>query len=356
MQKKLIALAVAGAAAAFASAPVMAQSSVTVYGVIDQAITSSNGDGGNGSVTTLMGSGYTTERLGFKGSEDLGNGLKANFELEEGFNSANGYNDVQAGVQQWQRQSIIGLSGANWGQVNFGRQYTPVFSIQAQNSIFRVAGVADNYALTSTGMTRASNSIRYDSPNFNGFSVAAMYSFGDTGTGSASTASPKELGRHSGLNLKYSNGPLDLAYGYGQQYGAAAPSVKTKANILIGSYDFKVVKINAGYQTDKNDANPETVDHHVWNVGAEIPVFGADTVKLSYTKYVEKLTGATSADADLVGLGYVHPMSKRTVLYANYARMTNETNAAKNLAGGAQLISAAGNDPSAFQIGLSHNF
>src|ERR1700690_3322756 len=142
MQKKIIALAVASAAAGFASAPVFAQSTVSVYGVIDQAITSQS-QSGRGSVTSLIGSGYTTERLGFKGSEDMGNGLKANFTLEMGLNSANGNMDngaTQGGTtpttvgtvaQEFQRLSTVGLSGG-WGAVNFGRQYTPIFwNVQA---------------------------------------------------------------------------------------------------------------------------------------------------------------------------------------------------------------------------------
>jgi predicted porin len=137
---------------------------------------------------------------------------------------------------------------------------------------------------------------------------------------------------------------------------AGTSPVTRKVNALAGSYNFGVVKINAGYQTAKDDANPETVNNHVWNLGADMPVFGADHVKLSYAKYQQKLTGANNADADLVGLGYVHPMSKRTTLYATYAKITNETNAQMGMFGGAQKPNAAGYDPSGFQVGLSHNF
>jgi predicted porin len=369
MQKKLIALAVAGAAAGFASAPVLAQSSVSVYGVIDQAITSSNGDGGNGSVTSLNGSGYTTERLGFKGSEDLGNGMKANFMLETGFNSANGYHDT-ASYQLFQRQAKVGLSGASWGAVNFGRQYTPVFSIQAMNDIFRVAGIGTIYSLTNTGVTRQSNSIRYDSPNMSGFTMAAMYSMGDTGGGSVSGVDPKNQGRHAGLNVKYANGPLALGLGYGEQkapFGVMGNAIVVpdpvtgnvdtgKTTALAGSYNFQVAKVNAGWQNFKLAVGGTDVKVDVWNVGVDVPVFGADHVKLVYAKSLNKTSGVNNADADLVSLGYVHPMSKRTTLYATYARMSNETNAMYGLSGGAQKPSVAGNDPSGFQVGLSHNF
>lgn len=356
MQKKIIALAVAGAAAGFASAPVLAQSNVTIYGVIDQAVSSTNG--GKGSVTTLLNSGYTTERLGFKGSEDMGNGLKANFMLEMGPNSANGYYDSAATGQFFQRTSTIGLSGDSWGQVNFGRQYTPVFSVQASNDIFRVAGVGSIYSLTNTGVTRASNSIRYDSPSMSGFSIAAMYSFGDTGGGFASPADPKDLGRHAGLNLRYANGPLAIGFGHGNQkltaVNGAGNVVDQKTNSLAGSYDFKVVAINAGWQTNKRDDN--SVNNRVWNVGASVPIMGSDSVKVVYADYQNKLAGVTNGDAKLVSLGYVHPMSKRTTLYGTYAKMTNDNAAKLSLFGGAQATGTAGYDPQGFQVGLSHNF
>lgn len=365
MQKKLIALAVAS----LVSAPVFAQSQVTIYGIIDQAVSSTNG--GKGSVTTLLGSGYTTERLGFKGSEDLGNGMKANFMLELGMNSPNGTLDNPGGggnQDLFQRTATVGLSGASWGSVNLGRQYTPVFSIQAANDIFRVAGVGSIYALTNDNVTRANNSIRYDSADMSGFSLAAMYALGDTsaalfpsvGTGLGSGADPKDLGRHTGVNLRYGNGPMAIGYGYGRQeafFAAAGTStVRQTTNALAGSYDFKVVAINAGWQTNKTDDNPETRDNRVWNLGATMPVAGKDSVKLVYAKYQDRRGGVSAGDANLISLGYVHPMSPRTVLYGTYAKLTNQSNAKVSLFGGAQATGVAGYDPTGLQIGIQHAF
>ncbi len=382
MQKKLIALAVAS----LVSAPAFAQSQVQIYGVIDQAF--SSGNYGKGNVAQIQGSGYTTERLGFKGSEDMGNGLKANFMLEMGIRSDAGMLDNSAN-QLFQRVSTVGLSG-NWGEVNFGRQYTPVFSIQGANDIFRVAGYGTAYALTNTGVTRANNSIRFDSANMNGFSAAVMYSMGDTGatgataqaalndttaasplngsTGSVyqeSTVDPKDLGRHVGVNVRYANGPLALGLGYGAQKAMAVNTVNTgvttqKTTAFAGSYDFKVVAINVGYQTNKNDAPAGNAapsfaasELRVWTAGATVPVFGKDSVKLSYNGLHNKLT--SSADSKLWSLGYVHPMSKRTVLYGTYAKMTNDSAATKSFFG-APSLGAAGYDPSTIQLGLQHAF
>ena len=372
MQKKIIALAVASAAAGFASAPVFAQSNVSIYGVVDQALTSQNQTNG-GRVFSLKSSGYTTERLGFKGSEDMGNGMKANFVLEMGMNSNNGNLDNNNGGTNgtnpslFQRLSTLGLSGADWGSVNFGRQYTPAFiNVQAPNDLFRVAGVGSIYSLTNVGITRASNSIRYDSVNMNGFTFASLYGLGDTsvagpypaGVGYPSTGAanaPKNLGRQAGLAVNYNNGPLMLGLGYNQLFLIAPiagnyDSQKTTA--LTGSYNFKVVAINAGWQENKVDNSVS--DRTVWNVGATMPVFGADSVKLSYSDRHDKINA--NSDSKLTALGYVHPMSKRTTLYGTYAHMANDSKINQGFLFGYTGALAAGTGANGFQVGLSHFF
>lgn len=374
MQKKLIALAVAGLVAA----PAFAQSNVSIYGIIDQSFQSANF--GNGSTSRMQGSGQYTERLGFQGTEDLGGGLKANFRLELGYNSDTGNLDNGANIaaatgsganQLFQREARVGLEGS-FGQLNFGRQYTPIFNVQAPADVFNVAGIGSNYTLTNTGMTRASNAVKWDSANMSGFTAALMYGFGDGGTGqtnanggpsgeSLGTASNKDAGRHVGLNAKYANGPLLLMYGYGKTNNVAAigaTTVATKANVFGGAYDFKVVKIVAGYETAKND--PGTLDVKGYLLSAVIPV-GADSVKASYTSLKDNTAAAAAGKSNLLALGYVHPLSKRTSLYGTYARMNNDSKAVRSFlgqtGGGAQPLSAAaGFDPSGVQLGVSHFF
>ena len=364
MQKRILAFAIVGAATGFASAPVFAQSNVSVYGVIDEAITSQS-QSQRSQVTSLIGSGYTFERLGFKGSEDMGNGLKANFTLEMGLNSNNGNMDNNLG-QIFQRLSTIGLSGASWGSVNFGRQYSPVFlNVQAPNDLFRIAGVGSIYSLTNTGVARVSNSIKYDSPRWSGFSVAAMYSMGNTGTGTGTTGNvstgaggvPMDLGRQAGFAANYANGPLSLGGGYNKLYLVAPDAFgiydTQKTIAATGSYDFKVVAINLGWQENKIDDNQQ--DRTVWNAGLTVPVFGADSVKLQYSDRHDKLVN--SADSKLTALGYVHPMSKRTTLYATYAKMKNDNSVAQALIFGLPGVNVTnGYSPDGFQLGLSHFF
>ena len=356
MQKKVIALAVAS----LVSAPVFAQSQVSVYGIVDQAIDSGNYGGATGRVQRLTSGGYATSRLGFKGSEDMGNGLKANFVLETGLLGDTGMLDNASG-QLFQRSATIGLSGSSWGSVNFGRQYSPLYTIQGTNDIFRVVGIGSNYALANVGQTRVNNSIRYDSPSINGFTAAAMYGMGDTGAASGFQentvgANPKELGRHAGLNLRYGNGPVKVGLGWSNQKSTApvaGSAVALKTTVLAGSYDFKVVAINAGWQQARNDVSPRTTDNRIWTLGATVPVFGKDSIKVAYNDMHSKL--ATSSDAKLISLGYVHPMSKRTTLYGTWAKMTNESLAAITLYQ-APAVGAAGYDPSAVQVGISHSF
>jgi len=365
MQKKLIALAVAG----LVSGGAFAQSNVTIYGTVDVNVDS--GNYGRGSVMRLANSGYTTERMGFQGSEDLGGGLKANFRLEMGQGTDNGSNDSLVG-QFFQREARLGLSGS-FGSFDAGRQYTPVFNLQAAYDMNRVAGVGSAYGLTNTGMTRASNSLKWTSADMSGFGITFMYSMGDTGApasaGAAATGGtlqeattdPKEAGRHTGLNLRYANGPLSLGYAYASektkpnQVAVPIPTPSTNTvNFVGGSYDFKVAKIVAQWEALKNSAT-NAGDFSVWSAGLVIPVMGSDEIKVNYI--AKKLKNVTASDSKDFVLGYVHPMSKRTTLYGTYSKMTNDAKARASFLGAPGVLAAdVGYDPSALQVGVSHNF
>lgn len=343
MQKKLLALAVAS----LVSAPVFAQSQVSVYGIIDVGIQSGKYSDATGNLTRVINGGNNTNRIGFKGTEDLGNGMKANFVLE----SQPGPDTGVAVGNFWTRLATLGLSSNSWGSVNVGRQYTPWFSMRAANDMFYTAGIGSNYSLEA-GDTRMSNSIRYDSNSMNGFTMSALYGLGESAPlvgDEGTTAATKKLGRAGGIGLAYANGPLALRYGYETQTKTTGPDVSRKSNTVNGSYDFKVAKLFAGWNSHKQTA---VQDDRSWYLGGSMPVFGKDLIKLEYTRLNNKLIA--NADSNLIALGYEHPMSKRTVMYATYAKMKNETNAAKTLLGGVAV--AASYDPSAFEFGLRHSF
>ena len=353
MQKKLIALAVAS----LVSSGAFAQSNVTIWGVVDLAIESGKYSDAAGNLTRMVPSGTTTNRLGFKGTEDLGNGLSANWVLETQANPDNG---TQAAAQFWNRQAYVGLSGKTWGSVNMGRQYTPWFSSFVPSDVFYVAGAGSSYVL-QVGDTRMNNAIRWDSVNMNGFSFAVMVGLGQDadGTGAEGTTNVpgvtnKKMGREHGLKISYANGPINVNYGYDNQttsVGTAGIGDDTRRNQLNGSYDFKVVKLGLGWNTAKKDG---AQDDQVWTLTAVMPVMGKDLVKIGYTRLNNRLAGVVNGDARLIAIGYEHPMSKRTNLYATYAKMDNDSGAARTVLGGVGV--AAGFDPSVFQVGLRHSF
>lgn len=342
MQKKLIALAVAG----LVSGGAFAQSNVTIFGVVDVAVESGKYSDAAGNLTRMVNGGNTTNRLGFRGTEDLGNGMAANFLLETQANPDNG---TQAGAQFWNRGATVGISSKSWGSLNLGRQYTPWFHATAANDIFYVAGAGSSYTLFA-GNTRMNNSIRWDSNSMSGFTASVMYGLGqdaDATGAEGTTSTTKKLGRDVSLKLSYANGPMSVNYGYDSYTSAVTPAeIDTKRNQLNGSYDLKVVKLGLAWGTNKATG---TLDNSLWSMTAVVPV-GNDIVKIGYTKLDDKL--AANADAKLLAIGYEHPMSKRTNLYATYAKMDNNATATRTF--GAAV--AAGFDPTAWQFGVRHSF
>lgn len=347
MQKKLIALAVASLVSGGAFAQ---SSSVTIFGIIDVAIESGKYSDAAGNLTRMVSGANNTNRIGFRGTEALGNGMNANFLLEAQPVPENG--TTAAATQFWNRSSTVGLSSKSWGSVNLGRQYTPWFNVTAANDVFWVAGAGSSYTLQA-GDTRMNNSVRYDSVNMNGFTFAAMWGIGQDADGTGvegTTAATKNLGREIGLNVRYANGPLSLNLGWDDQRTAVGPDVNTKRTQLNGAYDFKVVKVGLGYNTNKNGS---TLDDRVWTITALMPVFGKDTLKAGYTRLNDKTT--SNKDVRLIAIGYEHPMSKRTNVYATYALLNNDSGASKGTLGAGVAV-AAGFDPRVLQMGIRHSF
>ena len=117
-----------------------------------------------------------------------------------------------------------------------------------------------------------------------------------------------------------------------------------------------MVKLVAGWNSQKQDATvpagAAVSDQRSWYVGGVMPVFGKDIVKAEYTRLNRKLV--SSADAKMIAIGYEHPMSKRTTVYATYAKVDNDAASATSMLGGVGV--AAGFDPNAFEFGLKHSF
>ena len=310
MKKSLIALAVLAAAGAAS-----AQSSVTLYGRVDAGLVNVKAvDAAGVSLTqTKLNSNVLNNSLwGIKGTEDLGNGLKANFVLEAGMNiddgTASTYQVNGANVTGFNRKATVGLSG-NFGTVELGRNYTAYDTLRAASNNTADTNMAVTGDVWKSGgdyALRTDNSVRFDSNVYSGFSASAAYAFGENkapGVDAKDTLS---------LHVKYANGPLLV--GYAHQTEKQAAGADTKYNLFAGSYDFGVVKLNAGYNTGKRAASEDKE----YQVGVSAP-FGATTVYFGYANSKnETNAGALIEKRAGFDLAATYALSKRTTAYAGY--------------------------------------
>ena len=355
MKKSLIALAAVAATGA-----VMAQSSVTVYGVMDTSVAYVKGAK---NVSGLLNSGNATSRLGFKGVEDLGNGLKAEFVLEGEVFPDNG----GASGLNFKRQSTVGLSSSEFGQVRLGRALTAAYNAVSRYDTFGTVGLGATSAWSGaqTGYNvRSDNMVSYISPKFAGFGIGVDYGFGEQ--------TSNRTARTVGFGATYDNGPLSLGLGYDQQNNvtsanAAVPNVSNKDLKTLsvgGSYDFGVAKLAGFYKETKYEpatGTAATSKLKTWNLGVSAPVGAAGVVKASFNNY--KLSNS-SAKADQFALGYVHSLSKRTAVYGTYAYLKNKNSSTMTLNGvyGADGFGAGAvglkNDKKqqGIQVGVRHAF
>lgn len=405
MQKKLIALAIAG----LASTSVLAAEDVQLYGIVDMYY-------GLGSATqskshsVINSGGLSTSRLGLKGAEDLGNGIKAIFNLEYAL-AADQNNSDTSGIGK-ARQQYVGLTGG-FGTVvagglqtagyDWGCAYTPLAgsAIDAQTNVNKtnpLLGCVNTNA-------RVSNAAAYISPNFGGFTLALNHARlaegGDTTTktitntgadGAAQTAAQANQVKDGTANLvsaRYQNGPLDVGLVWGgyqtYRYNTDSKSSQegSKGNEwgLGASYDFSVVKLFATYQQAKDKVGIGGKDKE-YGIGIAVPV-GAGTIVAQYASSKDETT-PTAAQVGTGGsagylkntaytLAYAHGLSKRTTAYAGYTRLkgkvngdVNGTDAGTGITntptilvapnGEANANPSATPSSSAFAVGLRHKF
>lgn len=309
MKKSLIALAVLAASGA-----AFAQSSVTVYGIIDASVNSVN----NGTSTQMKVESGTlnTTRFGFKGTEDLGDGLKANFLLEQGFSVDNGaaLNDSQDGqtklTQMFSRNAYVGLSGG-FGEVRLGKVWSAFDEMKGSSNSAWDSALSPNsgvfYGGAVGGYTyNPRNSVIYFTPNFNGVSAAASYSLGENKTTSVAAGSV------AALNAKYISGPLLLALGYQTERTDGSVSAK-KFTRLNANYDFGVAKLQAGIGRQAQD-DKTTRD---WTLGATMPVSSVLSISGGFAGSTDNVAAGDMKRKGF-SLAAQYALSKRTSLYAGY--------------------------------------
>ena len=363
--KNLAIAAVALSAAGIASA----QSSVTLYGVVDAAVSHYRGEG-KGSRTLMTTSGFNNSRLGFRGREDLGGGLAASFVLEAGFENDTGTGqatntnnqpagNTPVGGLTFNRRSTISLSGA-FGEIRLGRDHTPSFWNLVVYDPFKVGvgiGTMPTQGSTST-VFRASNSIGYLSPGCavatcKGLYGQAMYAMGENTSGTPTSSD----GRYVGARVGYNTGAFDVAIGTGVTKNAAAQDF-TQTNVGA-SYNFGVAEIMGQWGIHKTGAPIAALAGGTkathYTLGARIPL-GAGYIPVSYS-HVSR-NDVNKGSASKVAIGYVHNLSKRTALYTTYAVISNKNSMALGVNTGVNAGPApiAGGNSSGVDFGVRHSF
>jgi predicted porin len=374
MQKKLIALAIAG----FASTAAFAQSNVTIYGVMDASVdVVKNGDTAAGSSQRATKISSNASRIGFKGTEDLGDGLKAVFQIETAVDV-----DGSAVNTLATRNTYVGLASDSWGQIIAGRYDTPYKTATRSWDLF-ADHLADNRNLL--GRSRASgiafdqrptSTVRYDSPNLSGFKFAAAYIAG------AETAltTGQNKGSAWSVNGSYDvNTEWSLVAAYERhKFGdvgtgtVVASGAVAGTDILSGETE-KAWKVGAAYKAgplrasviyekvkDDFSAASKTGDHKAWTASGGY-TFGSNEFKVAYTK-VDEYENISDSGAKQWAVGIDHILSKRTKIYGEYVRLSNESAGAYGLTGagvnttGGTAARGADADPSAWQFGIKHSF
>jgi len=350
--------------------------------------------------------GMASSRIQFAGTEDMGQGMKANFICDTTLTPNAGLGYTSAGTASntaatataslCDRTGLVGVAGG-FGRVDLGGDYTPLFRLTGVADPFGTNGVASWYnlagsiargtALTadsigdaytmpvalgtsasylnpwynaadsaatgvranatvaSVNATRANNSVIYTSPTFNGISFSAMHIV-DGVAGSNTTG--KQGAGHS-VRVRYDAGPLTLAVG--QQSVKHGTSASTVADIdttlLVGSYDLGMAKVTFGYQTQKfvSLKGTDTI------LGLVVPM-GAGTIKATYaSKSVDTADNSGAYGAKQLGLAYIYALSKRTDVYAQYGRVKNDADSQYGV-----LTPTSGASSTAYQFGVRHAF
>ncbi|WP_295760234.1 porin [Undibacterium sp.] len=363
MKKSLIALAVLSAVAGAAQA----QSSVTVYGLVDMGLQrqdiGATKTSASATTTALDSGNQSGSRLGFKGSEDLGGGLKANFKLEMGINADEG-KSAQGG-RTFGRQAYVGLAG-DFGAVNFGRQYTPVFVAIDSFDPFST-GMSSGTAGSGTstlgagayfdhGNVRMDNSVTFSTNDVGGFTANLAYGMGEV-------AGDNKAKRYMGLSAAYTGGPLfvEAAYSNRQDTVLTATTLDNavKSTLIAGTYDFSVVKLHGAYQSIKDDGVAATaLKRDVWSFGVTVPVSAAGSVVANYIDSRNKNSFLTDMNAKQYAIGYTHSLSKRTNLYTSYSQAKNDANINLGSADSGPTFHPVANGATVklFNVGIRHMF
>ncbi len=331
-----------GATAAFLAAvagTASAQSTVTVFGIVDVGLQRLKS--GSTSRTLESPDGLSSSRLGFRGTEDLGGGLSAGFHLEGALSA----DDGTASGFNFRRRSTVSLAHKSAGELRLGRDYTPTFWALSTFSPFGTNGVGHSGEIaygfggrsgTAPTIVRADNAISYFLPSkLGGVYGQLMHGLNE---GAAT-------GKFTGVRIGYAAGPIDVAGAVSDTVNAANGD-KYRVWNLGASYNFGVAKVMGFYHVSKQDVRKQSN----YLIGTVVPL-GQGEFKFSY---VHADVDNSDNDATKVALGYVYNLSKRTALYTAAARINNKGKAVFAIANSPAVL--PGKSSSGYEVGVRHSF
>ena len=372
VNKKILAASIGALFASVAHA----QTSVTLYGIADGDVRVDHTT--IGTLKSVGSGGESGSRWGLRGTEDLGNGLKATFNFEQGLDLSD--NSVtqgnvspttpnspvsSTGGRLFSRTATVGLSSAQFGEIRLGRAYTPFYvlwsTVDPMGGGF--VGGAQNFAVGN--ITRFDNAGYYDSPKIYGFQFSGAFRLGESTTDNAATGSTQNGGNAGNANLTYAAGPVLAGYSYLSSKNALDNNT-TRTQFAGAVYDAKVVKVHAMYFNTRNDT---TTKVRSYALGVTVPIqsfalYGqAGRIDNRYDTNNSQLK---NDDATFFGVGANYAFSKRTDVYTSYSKIKNKGNAVYVIsdASNAGLFTTAGTvanvtpgfDPWSAQIGIRHRF
>lgn len=356
MDKKILSAAIAGVLAG--SMAFAANADVTVYGQIDASVDSVDIDGAGDDINMND----NTSALGVKGSEDLGGGLKAIFQLE--YQTDVTGNDTDAGSVNTGRDQWLGLEGS-FGKVRLGTSSTTYKASGAMiDPVYRTSLQARNHGLQSrlhsqdgaNGEGRMTNGIFYNTPDFNGFSASAEYSFDDTCN--ATIANCTNDDDAYGLGAQYKNGPI-LAF---VSYITNDKGGDDDATKIGGSYSFGDATVFAQYEMDGgliggnlNTQNQSVDGADLWSLGGTYAL-GNATLYAAYGQGDDS-SAAANTEYDAWTLGAMYGFSKRTMVYGGFNQVSCDAGGwSNNATNQCNNVQATGGEVDTFTIGMRHKF
>ena len=341
-------------ASAFSS-QVSAQSSVTLYGIVDAWVGQTNHKVGAtpvGRSIMVESGGAQASRWGLRGSEDLSAGRKAIFVLEQGISIDTGSTTkVSQSDQGFNRAAYIGLTG-EFGELRLGRMLGAFDALRGStNHLYDSSGFASTGQVWGAGTTAANglaavagsdylardnNTIYYATPAVGALSGSVSYSADEKAT--TATDNPRMVSGH----VKYTSGPLRIGYGYQSERYLAG---KNKFHIVAGNYDFGPVRLVAAAQRQTDERVAGHLKSNEWEVGLDAP-FGAATVAVGYASAITKdAVGTKVINAHGLSLMGTYDLSTRTRLYTAFRQLkTSRADGSTSL------------DASRLGVGVTHKF